>query len=599
MSNSYERNFGLEYEQTLPTLGESMVQILQFFGANIVYGVGGDFAANMIAALSTQLQVLPASNEMHGAFCACAQAEIEGMGFCLSTYTVGSLPCMTAAALAKTERLPVVFLSGAPGENEVHRDAIHHTVHNAFDWCEDYDAALRAFSAIGIRAQRLQGGRNRSQPNIAALNFFDLVKHAYLNREPVFIEIPRDLLSSKTQPVILPTSKDELLNLPVFLSGAEAIAHTIAAKLKIAKAPLVYIGEQVKLNDDLKNKIVDFCETHNIPFVTSWFAKGLFDEYSELCLGCYNGVFSAPTLRHYVEQNIDYVLDVGTSIFPQDTASAFHTNTHFIEKFSNKTVVKGAMLHERDLLSLFDVLETLDIPRHVFIAQNFAINTVSENSAENDKIDFHNLSSTLNQLQENDQRPYIYLPEVGNSYFASFGLRVRSNALGRAWLTNPWYAAMGTSLPYARIVAERVKANKLDARSILITGDGGFHFQLNELIHFQKQQLPVIIIYMRNNIFHLGKSGDGEIYHCSDSQFDVQLLVRAYGGTGSVCDTVGQFNQAFSDAVEANHGIYLIEIPCEPSEKYQCREIKLLNLYIQARNGNPEATLEWEKLIQS
>lgn len=595
MSNSYEKNFGLDYEQTLPTLGESMVQILQFFGAKTVYGVGGDFAANMIAALSTQLQVLPASNEMHGAFCACAQAEIEGMGFCLSTYTVGSLPCMTAAALAKTERLPVVFLSGAPGENEVHRDAIHHTVHNAFDWCEDYDAALRAFSAIGLRAQRLQGGRNRSQPNIAALAFFELVKHAYLNREPVFIEIPRDLLSSKTQPVILPTSKDELLNLPVFLSGAEAIASTIASKLQRAKAPLLYIGEQVKLNDALKNKIINFCQLHNIPFVTSWFAKGLFDEYSELCLGCYNGVFSATKLRHYVEHNIDYVLDVGTSIFPQDTASAFHTNTHFIEQFNNKTVVKAAMQHERDLLSLFDVLETLEIPRHDFTAQDFAANT----SSADDKIDFHNLSSVLNQLQEKDPRAYIYLPEVGNSYFASFGLRVRSNPLGRAWLTNPWYAAMGTSLPYARIVAERVKAQGLAARTILITGDGGFHFQLNELIHFQKQQLPVIIIYMRNNIFHLGKSGDGEIYHCSDSHFDVQMLIRAYGGKGSVCKTVEQFSHAFSEAAEANQGIYLLEIPCEPSEEYQCREIKLLNLYIRARNGNPQALLEWEKLVQN
>lgn len=595
MSNSYERNFGLDYEQTLPTLGESMIQILQFFGAKIVYGVGGDFAANMIAALSTQLQILPASNEMHAAFCACAQAEIDGMGFCLSTYTVGSLPCMTAAALAKTERLPVVFLSGAPGENEVHRDAIHHTVHNAFDWCEDYDAALRAFSAIGLRAQRLQGGRNRSQPNIAALTFFELVKHAYLNREPVFIEIPRDLLSSKTQPVILPKSKDELLNLPVFLSGAEAIASTIAAKLHIAKAPLVYIGEQVKLNDALKNKILDFCHTHNIPFVTSWFAKGLFDEYSELCLGCYNGVFSAPELRQYIEKNIDYVLDVGTSIFAQDTASAFHTNTHFIEQFNNKTVVKGAMQHERDLLSLFDVLETLDIPRHGFTAQDLATNTASPD----EKIDFHNLSLALNQLQENDQRAYIYLPEVGNSYFASFGLRVRANALGRAWLTNPWYAAMGTSLPYARVVAERIKSNALAARTIVITGDGGFHFQLNELIHFQKQQLPVIIIYMRNNIFHLGKSGDGEIYHCSDSQFDVQLLVRAYGGKGSVCQTVGQFIDAFSEAINVNHGIHLIEIPCEPSEQYQSREIKLLNLYIQTRNGNPAAMQAWERLVQN
>lgn len=595
MNHSYENNFGASYEQALPTLGEAMLQILQFFGAKTVYGVGGDFAANMIAALSAGLQVLPSSNEMHGAFCACGQAEIEGMGFCLSTYTVGSLPCMTAAALAKTERLPVVFLSGAPGENEVHRDAIHHTVHSAFDWCEDYDAALRSFAALGMRAQRLQGGRNQNQPNVAALQFFELLKHAYLQREPVFIEIPRDLLSVKTQPVILPANREVLLNLPVFLNGAASIAATIAAKLQAAKAPLLYIGEQIKLNGPLRSKIMDFCQRHNIPYVTAWFAKGMFDEYNDLCLGCYNGVFSAPALRQYIEHQIDYVLDVGSSIYPQDTASAFHTNTHFIELFKNKTVVKGTLPHERDLMELFEALPAHPIPRYAFQAPVCA----DRDWKGEDKIDFHNLSDVLNSAQQEDTRPYIYLPEVGNSYFASYSLRLRANALGRAWLTNPWYAAMGTSLPYARVVAERVLAQQIDARTIVITGDGGFHFQLNELIHFQKQKLPLIVIYMRNNIFHLGKNGDDAIYHCSDEEFDVQQLVRAYGGSGTVCRTVAEFSTALRSAVDANQGIYLIEIPCEPSEQYQCREIKLLNLYIRSRNGNPEALQEWSRLIKN
>jgi thiamine pyrophosphate-dependent acetolactate synthase large subunit-like protein len=79
----------------------------------------------------------------------------------------------------------------------------------------------------------------------------------------------------------------------------------------------------------------------------------------------------------------------------------------------------------------------------------------------------------------------------------------------------------------------------------------------------------------------------------------VQLLIQAYGGNGSVCKTADQFAEAFKGAINTNQGIYLIEIPCEPSEQYQCREIKLLNLYIRSRNGNPEAMVEWEKLIQN
>ena len=127
MITPYEQNFGADYQRSLVSLGQTMRQIIKHFGVDTVYGVGGDFAANLIAALDQDgLTVSPSSNELNAGFCACAKAEMEGIGFCLTTYTVGSLPCVSAAALAKTEGLPVVFISGAPGEDEVHQSGIHH-----------------------------------------------------------------------------------------------------------------------------------------------------------------------------------------------------------------------------------------------------------------------------------------------------------------------------------------------------------------------------------------------------------------------------------------------------------------------------------------
>jgi len=54
--------------------------------------------------------------------------------------------------------------------------------------------------------------------------------------------------------------------------------------------------------------------------------------------------------------------------------------------------------------------------------------------------------------------------------------------------------------------------------TVIITGDGAFNFQRNDLIHFLHDDLNVIIIYMRNNIFHLGKNSDADIYNCSDKK---------------------------------------------------------------------------------
>lgn len=592
-----EANFGTAYFDQLPMLGDAMVAVLKHFGAERIYGVGGDFAANLIAAFDPALQVLPASNEMHASFCACGDAEISGIGFCLTTYTVGSLPCISAAALAKTESLPVVFLSGAPGEAEVHRNAIHHTVHPSGAWRADYDAALRAFAGLGIRAERLQGARHPGQPNVAAYHFYELVRHAWLKREPVFIEIPRDLVFAKTQALALPASCTADPANPMMLAGAELIAATIASKLQHSKAPLIYIGEQVKLNLPLRNALQAFCQQHQIPYAMSWFAKGLFDDFDPLCLGGYNGAFTTSTRRHYIDTQADYVLDFGTSVFSQDTGHAFQTGTHRINQISNRTTVKSTLPHEQDLLVLLRQLATALPASYQAIPPKPAVDLSWP--GQDEPLAFHNLADVLNALQAEDtHHAYVYVPEVGNSFFASCGLQTRASQLGRSWLANPWYAAMGTSLPYARVAAEHVKAiqsktGQATDRVILLTGDGGFHFQLNELIHVQKEKLPLLILYMRNNIFDLGKSGDGPIYHCSDSEFDVSAVIRAYGGQAYRCETVAAFQSQFRAAIERHSGLTLLEVPCPDGAAFQSPEIRMLNLFIKARNGDVEANRQW------
>lgn len=593
---SYEMSFGKEYNEKLPSLGDTMAKVIQFFGGEHIYGVGGDFAANIIAALDNTIDICPSSNEMHAGFSACAQAEIDGMGFCLTTYMVGSLPCTSAAALAVTEGLPVVFISGAPAETEVNQLAIHHTIHPNGSWKAEYDNALEAFSALGMRVERLQGQRLAGHPNLAGQQFYKIVAEAYKNKQPVFIEVPRDQVFEKTQPIQLPSSVDKICCGSNVLGGSDLMVANIVTKLKQAQKPLLYIGDRLKHNAHLKQLLIAFANKFNIPYATTWFAKGLFDEYETLCLGAYNGVFTQTVGRDYIEQEVDYVIDVATSIFSQDCNIAFATGTHKIETFENKTLLKGGSLLEKDLIEIFEKLLNSDIS--VFEFELAPEEAVSVPTSE--KIDFNNLAATLNELQADEQNTYVYLPEVGNSYFTSYSLKIRQSALGRSWLTNPWYGAMGTALPYARVVAQRIKAlsvadaNKKE-RAVVIVGDGGFHFQLNELIHILKDNTDVTIIYMRNNVFHLGKSGDGKIYHCNDGDFNVHHIISAYQGQSKTCTTVGDFKDSFT-AFSQMSGISLIEVLAEPVEEKQCHELKLLNLYIKSKNGQADAVKKWREL---
>jgi len=597
MTSSYELNLGTKYSDSLPTLGNVIADVIHFFGGKRLYGVGGDFAANLIAALENNVEICPSSNEMHAGFSACAQAEVDGLGFCLTTYMVGSLPCTSAAALAVTEGLPVVFISGAPGEVEVNSQAIHHTIHPNASWKTDYDNALEAFSALGVKVERLQGSRAAGQPNVAGKRFYHLVAEAYRTKQPVFIEVPRDQVQCKTQLIKLPDSLANVFWGNNVLTGSDLVADVITGKLAQAKAPLLYIGDRLKHNEKLKNQIIDFANKFNIPYATSWFAKGIFDEYQPLCLGAYNGVFTQTSGRNYIENKVDYIIDIATSIFPQDSNTAFGTGSHKVENFENKTLLKGGTLLERDLVEIFDELMRRNIPYFEF--KLLTDKKCTQGRAEvddNDDIDFNNLANTLNQLQASIETPLIYLPEVGNSYFASYSLKVSQTSIGRSWLTNPWYGAMGTALPYARVVAQRIQDNGDKDRAVVIIGDGGFHFQLNELIHFLKDQTNVTIIYMRNNVFHLGKSGDSKIYHCNDKAFDVHSIINAYRGNSSTCQSVAEFKTSFKQSL-SQQGISLIEVKAKPIEERQCNELKLLNLYIKAKNGVPEAVEQWQSLL--
>ncbi len=608
--SNFEMNFGQKYNESLPSLGEVIGDVMQFFTdtnkiktANKatkqkVYGVGGDFAANLISALEHKVNICPSSNEMHAAFSACAHAELTGIGFTLTTYMVGSLPCTSAAAMALTESLPVVFISGAPAEAEVNHVALHHTIHPNSSWKADYDNALKAFSALGMKVERLQGQRVNGQPNIAGERFYQLVYEAYKTKQPVFIEIPRDLVLAKTQPLKLPSSVENICCGGNILAGNQLIVDSIIEKLNKAEKPVLFIGDKLKHNAKLKQLIIDFAYTYNIPYATTWFAKGLFDEYAPLCLGDYNGIFTQTQGKDYIDQQMDYAIDIATSIFAQDSNSAFGTGTHTIDNFDNKTVLKGSSLLEKDLIEIFELLLTEPAKQQIKHFTYTPANNLPIKVDNEQAIDFNNLAHTLNELQFEDDNAYVYLPEVGNSYFASYGLKVKKSSIGRGWLTNPWYGAMGSSLPYARVASQLIKENGDVDRAVVITGDGGFHFQLNELIHFLKDATNVTIIYMRNNVYHLGKSSDADVYRCNDDKFDVHSVIKAYQGQSKTCSTVGEFKAYFKECVQPNAGIRLIEIPAKPIEERQCHELKLLNLYIKAQNGLPEAVEQWQKLIK-
>ena len=81
----------------------------------------GDFTLKFHEMLEQQkesVQFVGVCNEESAGFAADAYGRLRGVGACLATYCVGGLKLLNAAACASAERVPVVFIVGAPGARE-------------------------------------------------------------------------------------------------------------------------------------------------------------------------------------------------------------------------------------------------------------------------------------------------------------------------------------------------------------------------------------------------------------------------------------------------------------------------------------------------
>ena len=121
---------GAKRDDQTRTIGGYLIQRLQDYGLEHVFGIPGDFVLQFYAMLEeSPLKVIGATREDNAGFAADAYARVHGMGAVCVTYSVGGLSMCNSIAGAYAEKSPVVVISGAPGMAERRNDPLlHHRV---------------------------------------------------------------------------------------------------------------------------------------------------------------------------------------------------------------------------------------------------------------------------------------------------------------------------------------------------------------------------------------------------------------------------------------------------------------------------------------
>jgi TPP-dependent 2-oxoacid decarboxylase len=166
------------------TIGDYLIQRLYAHGVRHVFGIPGDYVLGFYDLLQhSKLRIINTCDEQGAGFAADAYARLRGLGAVCITYCVGGLKVANTTAEAFAEKSPVVVISGAPGMKEREKNPLlHHKV-------QEFDTQAKVFKELTVASTVL------SDPQ-TALQEIDRVLHAALRyKRPVYIELPRDMVS--------------------------------------------------------------------------------------------------------------------------------------------------------------------------------------------------------------------------------------------------------------------------------------------------------------------------------------------------------------------------------------------------------------------
>ena len=456
------------------TIGDYLIQKLHEHGVTHLFGVPGDYALSFFHKLeSSPLQVINTCDEQGAGFAADAYARVKGLGVVCVTYCVGGLKVTNTTAQAFAEKSPVVIISGAPGTNErIKSPLLHHKV-------REFDTQLRVFEQITVASTALDN------PQTACREIDRVIDAALRHKRPVYIELPRNMVSVTAIPYYLPqeiTLPRDDNTLKEALLEARDIINTSKKPVIIAGIELHRFGIQ----DDL----LQFIENTHIPVVATPLSKSVISEHHPLYMGVYEGAVGRDEVREYVESSDCLILlgtfmtDINLGMFTAhiDQGKSIYATSQkvYVHYHAYENVGLGDFLKE--LLQIkINKREDGDIPRPESVKPLQPV--------LGKKITIEYLYRRLNTFLDKNT---VVIADTGDAMFGAMDMTIHNET---EFLSPAYYASMGFAVPGSIGV---MLANP-DLRPLVLVGDGAFQMTGMELSTAARYNLSPIVIILNNS----------------------------------------------------------------------------------------------------
>jgi TPP-dependent 2-oxoacid decarboxylase len=527
---------------TAHTVSSYLIHKLYTEGVRHIFGVPGDYVLGFYYELDhSKLQVINTCDEQGAGFAADAYARVSGLGVVCITYCVGGLKVANTTAQAFAEKSPVVVISGAPGINErMKSPLLHHKV-------RDFDTQLKVFEQLTVASTVID------DPQTACREIDRVLNAALRHQRPVYIELPRDMISVSVTPYHQPReemtpSEDETLQ--------EAL-HEAVDIINAAKKPVIIAGVELH-RFGLQDMLLRLIENTNIPVASTLLSKSVIRENHPQYIGVYEGAMGREEVKKYVESSDCLILlgtfmtDINLGIFTAHleqgrsiyaTSEKISIHYHTYEDINMEDFIRGL------LKANIRCREDIDIPRPP--------SPVSPNPVFENQISVEYLFQSLNAFIDDNT---VVIADPGDAMFAAIDMTIHSEA---RFLSPAYYTSLGFAVP----ASLGVQMANPELRPLVLVGDGAFQMSGMELATVARFDLNPIVVVLNNR-------GYGTERPMLDGSFnDIHLWQYSRipevlnAGKGFDVKTEDQLEEALQEARKNTKSFSILDVHIDPEDR--------------------------------
>lgn len=520
-----------------------LIEALHLEGVEVIFGYPGGRVLFIYDEIYKQqyFRHILVRHEQGAIHAADGYARASGkVGVAIVTSGPGFTNAVTGIATAYTDSIPLVVISGQVGITQIGTDS------------------FQEIDAVGISRQCTK--HNYLVKSIKELP--KIIKEAfYIARSgrpgPVLIDLPSDISNTMgefnyPESIVLETYK------PKLEGNSRQIMKLISA-IESAKKPLFYIGGGANLSD-CASEIRSILDLTQIPAVETLMARGVCGDNNPLFLGMagMHGSYSA----NMAISECDLLISLGARFDDRITGK--------LSEFAKNAKIAHIDIDPSSIGKIVDV----DFPivgdlRHV------CVNLV-QNLNNFDRTKTKEWLKTLDSYRKKHHFKYkdsqkvlkpqwviervsevcgdnaIISTDVGQHQMWAAQFYTFENP--RKFVTSGGLGTMGFGMPAA--MGAKLAHNNL--HSIAIVGDGGVLMNIQELMTFAEQKIPVITIVLNNNYLGMVRQWQTFFYEERYSSVDLSAqpdfvkLAESFGVLGFSVDSKDSFNNAFKIALDSN-----------------------------------------------